>query len=159
TDVLIIDDDEQVCITLAKVFNRMGYATRYQQTLRDGLADIFSDTIAVVFLDVNLPDGNGLEAIKTIQQHPDSPEIIIITGNEDVDGAELAMRSKAWDYISKTGSYKKFKFALSRALEYRKQKQSVQSENTIKRKMIVNETRFIKSICNRLKFTGTYSIK
>lgn len=138
--VLIIDDDELVCKTLSRIFTRMGYDACYQPTLKDGLAAIFSDTIDVVFLDVNLPDGNGLEAIRTIKKLMDSPEIIIFTGNEDADGAELAMRSRAWDYMSKRESNKKFQFALERALEYRKQKQAKPLEKTINRDTIIGES-------------------
>jgi two-component system, NtrC family, response regulator len=94
----------------------------------------------VVFLDVNLPDGNGLEAMKTIRQMPAAPEIIIITGSEDVDGAELAMHSRAWDYIPKTGSYKKFVFALDRALEYRCQKQARHTAAVIRREGIIGDS-------------------
>jgi len=142
-EVLIIDDDEQICTLLTKNFNRMGYNTFYQQTLKDGLADIFSKNIDIVFLDVNLPDGNGLEAIEIIRQHPAAPEIIIITADENVDGAELAMRSKAWDYISKAGPHKNFKFALDRAFEYRKQKMSNILKKRINRDMIIGESRQI----------------
>ena len=141
--VLIIDDDEQICKFLTKVFSKAGGQISYQLTLKEGLSNIFSDNIDIVFLDVNLPDGNGLEAIEIIKQHPEAPEIIIITAAESADGAELAMRSKAWDYISKAGSPKNFKFALDRALEYRKQKQFNQMKQKIKRDAIIGESRLI----------------
>lgn len=141
--VLIIDDDEQICRILLKIFNGMGYISSYNLTLKQGLDKIFSDNVDIVFLDVNLPDGNGLEAIEIIRRHAVAPEIIIITADEDVDGAELAMRSKAWDYISKKESYKNFKFALERACEYRKQKLSKSSENRIDRGAIIGESRQI----------------
>ncbi|ACN16525.1 sigma-54 dependent DNA-binding response regulator [Desulforapulum autotrophicum HRM2] len=141
--VLIIDDNEQVCKFLIKLFSKTEYQTFYQLTLKEGLENIFSDDIDIVFLDVNLPDGNGLEAIDIIKQHPAAPEIIIITADGNVDGAELAMRSKAWDYIPKTESNKNFKFALDRALEYRKQKQFNQLKKKIKRARIIGDSRLI----------------
>jgi len=148
--VLIIDDDEQVCDILATAFSRMGHTASYAVTLHRGLEKIMSDTMDVVFLDVNLPDGNGLSAIKTIQQMPAAPEVIIITGNEDVDGAELAMRSNAWDYISKSGSYKKCAFALDRALAYRRQKRVSESKIPLKREGIVGESRPVLECLNKV---------
>jgi two-component system, NtrC family, response regulator len=139
--VLIIDDDEQICDILATAFERMGHTASFAVTLQQGLEKIVTDAIDVVFLDVNLPDGNGLAAIKTIQQMPAAPEIIIITGNEDADGAELAMRSNAWDYISKSGSYKECNFALNRALAFRRQKRVPDTTISIKREGIVGESR------------------
>ncbi|MCF6246034.1 MAG: sigma-54 dependent transcriptional regulator [Desulfobacula sp.] len=141
--VLIIDDDEQICKILSKIFRGMDYDSSYQLTLKEGLNEISSDDVDVLFLDVNLPDGNGLEAIEIIKRQASAPEIIIITADEDVDGAELAMRSKAWDYISKRGSYKNFKFALDRAYEYRKQKQSKIKEKSIQRRATIGESRLI----------------
>lgn len=152
--VLIIDDDKQICNLLSKVFKGMGYNTICQQTLKDGLANIFSDNIDIVFLDVNLPDGNGLEAIESIRKHSFAPEIIIITGDENVNGAELAMRSRAWDYISKAGSYKNFKFALERAFEYRKQKQANTLKKKIKREKIIGTSQLILKCLDEVSKAG-----
>ncbi|MCA1786788.1 MAG: sigma-54 dependent transcriptional regulator, partial [Desulfobacteraceae bacterium] len=138
--VLIIDDDAQVCDILTTVFSRMGHTASFALTLQQGLGKIATEIIDVVFLDVNLPDGNGLLAIETIQKMPDAPEIIIFTGNEDVDGAELAMRTNAWDYISKSESHKKCIFALNRALEYRRQKRNQKSAVSFKRSGIIGES-------------------
>ncbi len=142
-DVLIIDDDEQVCRFLSKIFTGMGYDVSYELTLKQGLSKIFSHSVDILFLDVHLPDGNGLEAIDTIRQHPSAPEIIIITGDENVDGAEIAMKSRAWDYISKTGSSKNFRFALERAVEYRRQKQARHPKEPLNREGIIGESRVI----------------
>lgn len=148
--VLIIDDDEQICRFLSEIFSRMAFEVLYRVNLAEGLKQIYSDSIDVLFLDVNLPDGNGIDAIEMIRKQPFPPEIIIITGDEDPDGAELAMQSKAWDYISKRGSHKKFKFALERAFEYRRQKQSRLSRQTIDRSDIIGDSRLISECINQI---------
>ena len=61
-----------------------------------------------------------------------------------MDGAEVAMRSGVWDYISKKESYVKFKFALNRALTYRKQKHGHSPEIKMNRGIIVGESPLIK---------------
>ena len=140
-EVLIIDDDSGVCRFLSRIFTGMGYSVSHELTLTRGLSHIFSGQVDIVFLDVNLPDGNGLEAIETIRQHPFYPEIIVITADDNVDGAEIAMKSRAWDYISKTGSSKNFRFALERAVEYRRQKKARFSSNDICKTGIVGKSR------------------
>jgi len=120
--ILIIDDDELVCKTLSRYIRRMGHEVAYALTLEDGLKEASSRTFEVVFLDVHLPDGNGLEAIPIIQKVPSLPEIIIITGEGDPDGAELAIKSGAWAYIEKPLSMEKVKLQSIRALQYRKEK-------------------------------------
>ena len=114
-------------------------------TLQQGLDTLFSNEFDVLFLDINLPDGNGLKSIETIREHPVAPEIIIMTGDSDPESAELAMKSRAWDYIQKSGSHKEFQFSLQRALEYRKQKQSKAQPKEIKRDSIIGTSSQIAS--------------
>ncbi len=154
--ILIIDDDHHICEVLAKRFKRMDHEVVCSLTLKDGLDKVSSDECDVVFLDVNLPDGNGLEAIAVIREHPLAPEIIIMTGDGNPEGAKLAIKSKAWDYIQKSGSHKEFEFSLTRALEYRLQKQSKIQEGKIKRGAIIGESGQIKACLETLlKSSGT----
>ena len=139
-EIHIIDDDSSICKTLITVFERMNYKASCSLSLKQGLEEIFAGQFDIVFLDVNLPDGNGLDAIETIREHPFAPEVIIMTGDADPDGAELAMESKAWDYIQKSDSRKKFKYSLNRALEYRRQKKKDIQYKTIKRESIIGNS-------------------
>ncbi len=138
--ILIVDDDIALCKTLVKSFERLEHDVYYSLTLNQGLDQIFSNDFDLVFLDVNLPDGNGVEAIETIKKHDTAPEIIIMTGDSDPEGAELAMKSRAWDYIQKGRSHKEFQFSMLRALEYRQEKQSKPHENKIHIKSIVGKS-------------------
>ena len=141
--ILIIDDDLNICKVLVKIFTRMDHDIQWSLTLKQGLDKVFAEQFDVVFLDVNLPDGNGLEAIELIHEHPHAPEIIIMTGDSNPDGAELAMKSRAWDYIQKTGVHQEFELSLTRALEYRQQKQFKSNHTTIKRDSIIGESQLI----------------
>jgi len=117
-NILIIDDDRAVCKALVGVVNRIGYDAAYAVTLKEGLNRVSSELYDVVFLDVRLPDGNGLDALQEIRRSPSSPEVIIITGEGDPDGAELAIKSGAWDYIEKPLSIEVMTLPLMRALQY-----------------------------------------
>ena len=150
TKILIIDDDTYIYKVLTKRFEKLGYETHFSLTLRKGLDKLFSDEFDVLFLDVNLPDGDGLEAIDNIREHPNAPEIIIMTGDSNPEGAELAMKSRAWDYIQKTGSQKEFEFSLIRALEYRQQKQSKPPKQTIKRNSIIGTSRQVTACLEKI---------
>ena len=138
--ILIIDDDLDFCKVLVKSFERLEHDVDYSITLNQGLDQIFPNEYDLVFLDVNLPDGNGIQAIETIRKHDMAPEIIIMTGESDPQGAELAMKSRAWDYIQKSRSHKEFQFSMLRALEYRQQKQSKLHENNIQIKSIIGNS-------------------
>ncbi len=120
--VLIIDDDELFCEMLSDLIRDMGYGVHFARNLGDGLAMAREVDYDVVFLDVRLPDGSGLELLPRLRELPAAPEVIIITGAGDPDGAELAIVNGAWDYIEKQSSIKKMTLALTRALQYRAEK-------------------------------------
>ena len=121
-DILIIDDDDLMCQTLSHVARRQGHEVTCVHTVGAGLETASRQPFDVVFLDVRMPDGNGLDILPSIKGAPSTPEIVIMTGFGDPQGAELAIKSGAWDYIEKGSSTKEITLSLERALEYRKQK-------------------------------------
>lgn len=131
-NILIIDDDIEVCKILTMAIERMNHTASYALSLQEGLNANRSKPFDVVFLDVNLPDGNGLEALPKIKESPSSPEVIIITGKGNPDGAELAIKSGAWDYLPKSPSIKTLNLQLSRVLSYREEKLARQQQKHFK---------------------------
>ncbi len=123
--ILIIDDDPGIGYMLGRVAEEQGCESILAPTLQEGLRLAESNAYDLVFLDVFLPDGNGLEALPRIKDAPGAPEVIIVTGKGDPDGAELAISSGAWDYIEKTSSLQRIMLAMSRALKYRENNRSV----------------------------------
>ncbi len=121
--VLIIDDDEGVVLTLARIVQSLGLEAVCAYTLTEGMGKVNALDVDIVLLDVNLPDGSGLEVIEDITVRPGAPQVIILTAFSDPDGAELAIENGAWDYIQKPVSSKAIKLQVLRALEYREQKQ------------------------------------
>ena len=138
--ILIIDDDELLCSTLSRFILRMEHNVTYALTIEDGLKEVSTGVFDVVFLDVNLPDGSGLDVIPVIRKAPSSPEIIIITGEGDPDGAELAIKSGAWTYIEKPLSMENITLQLVRALQYRKEKADIKPPVALKREGIVGSS-------------------
>lgn len=129
--ILILDDDKLMCQSLTLVARQKGYEATSCHTLAEGLEKSLAEQFDVIFLDVNMPDGNGLDFLSKLPKLPSSPEIIIITGYGDPHGAELAIKSGAWDYIEKGASVKEITLSLSRALQYREQKQIGRSTSNI----------------------------
>lgn len=124
-NVLIIDDDVMTCQLLSATGRTLGHDVAYALDIESGLEEVYSGAFDLVFLDVILPDGNGLSALPQIRESPSSPEVIIITGQGDPNGAELAIRSGAWDYVEKPLSLETVKLLLFRALRYHEQKKAI----------------------------------
>ncbi len=144
-EVLIIDDDKLICDILTRMMEQLGHESRYALTGKEGIELARNGLFDVVFLDVMLPDGNGLDLIKPIKATPSSPEIIIITGNSDPDSAEMAIKSGAWDYLGKPFLRQELNLQVSRVLQFRKEKGKVSSPGILKRNGIIGETQEIKN--------------
>lgn len=135
--ILVIDDDEGMCYTLTRMAEEEGHEAQAALTLKDGMEMIRSGSYDVVFLDVRLPDGSGIKAIPSVQSLPTPPEIIIVTGYGDKDGAKTALRNGVWDYIEKPARINSLRLSLKRALQYRRQSKNLRDPLSIDRSGIV----------------------
>jgi two-component system NtrC family response regulator len=138
--VLVIDDDSTVNRFLSRLLNHMGHEVTLAMTSKEGLRASQSGVFDVVLLDVRLPDGNGLDMIPHIRTSPSSPEVIIITGEGDADGAEVAIRRGAWDYIQKSCSPSSFSRRLDRVLKYHERRASLSSPKALDLDGIVGDS-------------------
>jgi len=120
--ILVIDDDVQVCETMQSLITRMKLTCVSVHTIGEGLKRLTEEPFDVVFLDVQLPDGNGLDALPRIKNTPSDPEVIILTGQGDPNGAELAIQGGVWDYLVKPSPVKNTMLTLNRVLAYRREK-------------------------------------
>jgi len=116
--ILIVDDDTMLCEALTTAVDQMGYEADAANTLRDALRLARTTDYDAVILDVRMPDGSGLENLPKFQECPSAPEVIILTGVSDPDGAELAIRSGAWSYIAKPPTLSAIQLPLRRAVEH-----------------------------------------
>jgi two-component system NtrC family response regulator len=139
-NVLIIDDDELFCEMLSEMVTDMGHGVKFTHSLNEGVVEAINGSYDVVFLDVRMPDGSGLRALPKIRELTDPPEVIIITGAGDPDGAELAIVNGAWDYIEKQSSIKRMTLPLVRALQYREEKKTRKPAVALKLDGIVGDS-------------------
>jgi two-component system, NtrC family, response regulator len=138
--VLIIDDDRFNSKMLFDLISEMGHDAVCANTAEDGLKAALSHGFDVVFLDIQLPDGNGLMLLPDIHATPSAPEVIIITGYGSPDGAELAIKNGAWDFIEKPLIKRLIELPLVRALQYREAKKEKRSPLVLKREGIVGNS-------------------
>jgi two-component system NtrC family response regulator len=124
-NILIIDDDHILTTMLVSQMETSGHSATAANSIREGLNSIHEAEYDVVLLDVQLPDGNGIEHLRQFKNTPSSPEVIIITGHGEADGAEKAILCGAWSYIEKPHVIRELSLHLTRALQYRQEKLKV----------------------------------
>ncbi len=119
TTVLIVDDEPGILTTLAGVLSDEGYATLATGSGEEAV-DLYRDRKPdVVFLDVWLPDRDGLETLQALRELDPTAAVIMMSGHGTASTAVKAIKMGAFDYIEKPLSYNDAVEAVSGALKYR----------------------------------------
>ncbi len=139
-NVLVVDDDELICNLVCRRATESGHTVEKASTLADAKKKVYSKPFDVVFLDVRLPDGNGLDGLPWVKKAPSSPEVIIITGHSDPEGAESAIRGDAWDYIQKPFTKEQLNLQIVRTLQYREGKKNQETPVALRRDDIIGNS-------------------
>ena len=115
--LLLVDDDQELLEMTQEHFQRQGFKADASASATDALARASAAVYDVVLLDVNLPDGNGLEVLTELkEQHPDL-EVIMLTAHASIENAIQAMRSGAYDYLTKPFRFSELEIHILKAFE------------------------------------------
>jgi len=99
--ILIVDDEPEIVGLLSRVLIRQGFEVSTAQTIKDGWEKLHLTCPELLFMDVNLPDGNGLEELSGIRlQFPDL-KIVIISAVDLDDHRKKALQRGAFKFLSK----------------------------------------------------------
>ena len=148
--ILIIDDEIDICRMLSDLVKNRGHDVTCANTLKDGLKAAQSSPFDLAFLDVKMPDGSGLDILSKIRETPSNPEVIIMTGYGDPDGAELAIKNGAWDYVQKPTSTKEITLSLQKILQYRREIKDRKPPQVLDVEEIVGSGPLMKACLQRL---------
>lgn len=117
--VLIIDDEPGVLSSLADVLGDEGHRTIQAKNGVDGLAFYREHRPDLVFLDIWLPDRDGLEVLHALREIDPAATVLMISGHGTVSTAVKAIKMGAFDYLEKPLSYKLVVEAVDKALQNR----------------------------------------
>ncbi len=129
--VLAVDDDPQFCYALERIVRRLGHDIDAVSSMSQARDAVRLNTFDLILLDVGLPDGSGLDLLPYFRDLSSVPEVIIITGDGDAKGAEMAILNGAWDYIEKTASAKDISLTITRALQYRSEREKSRGQDRV----------------------------
>ena len=94
---LIVDDDPGFRMGLAAVLRLEGFVTASAATCQEAQDELAKGGFDVLFVDVNLPDGSGLELLPRL----DTPNVIVVTAEPSLSVADEALSLGAWDCLAK----------------------------------------------------------
>jgi DNA-binding NtrC family response regulator len=99
--VLIVDDEQEVCLSLAEVLQSKGYTPLSQSDPREVLALLREKNVDLILMDVRMPQIGGIDLLKIIRKtHPLLP-VIMISGFASVESAVRAMKYGALNFFTK----------------------------------------------------------
>src|SRR3989304_978475 len=135
-NILVIDDERNSRAPCPRVLSEEGVIEVHgAATGKEGLQ--MADDVApdVVLLDLRLPDGDGMDVLKTLKgRHPEIA-VIIITGYGQVQSAVEAMKTGAADYLEKPFEHlDKLKLSVVRALEEVRARREIQRLHQLQEK-------------------------
>jgi len=99
--ILIVDDDQMIRWALTEALRSWGYSYAEAGTVATALSTFDAEQPGVVLLDVNLPDGSGLDGLLEIKRRHAEAVVIMMTGNVMVADTIAALRGGAYDFVGK----------------------------------------------------------
>ena len=99
--ILIVDDEQIICNVLARFLKKEGYETEIAKLGRDAVTKFKEKGPSLVFLDIMLPDIDGIEDLRQIKEINKAIPVMMITGSADSECVASAFRLGACDCIFK----------------------------------------------------------
>lgn len=125
-EILVVDDDQVIRWTLTEALQSWGFASIEAASVAEAVKQIKSDLPAAVLLDIDLPDGSGLDVLREIKREHPEAIVIMITGNVQVDNTISALRGGAYDFIAKPINLEELRVTIRNAIEARHLRREVE---------------------------------
>ncbi|MCB1178449.1 MAG: response regulator [Leptospiraceae bacterium] len=117
-EILIIDDSQEIGEALSIILESLGYSTRYFSYPIEAVSYFESELNPVIFLDINLPGKSGLELLPMLKKINPKTQIIMITGERDINSLISSISNRASDFLLKPFNIDAVEIALNRVMEY-----------------------------------------
>ena len=115
--ILIIDDERPILLTLEALLGRYGYQVETAATAAVGLKLLKAKSPALVLLDLQLPDAEGMQMLDQIKsEFPDTP-VVILTAHDSLNNAIESIKRGAYHFISKPYAPEELLSLVEKALE------------------------------------------
>jgi len=99
--ILLIEDDDLIANNIKLLLKRAGYVVAIFQTVEDGITEIHTSEYDLLICDRRLPDGDGIEIVKSIRQAKQNLPILMLTAKTAKDDVIDGLNEGADDYLSK----------------------------------------------------------
>src|SRR5882672_4688850 len=117
--VLVIDDDEDICLYLREFLTREGFKVTTISKPADALVEIRQGRHQIVLLDVRMPGVDGVDLLRQVRAVDSDICVIVMTGYPSVQSAVDSMKASAFDYLQKPFDLQSLRTVMDRTLTLR----------------------------------------
>jgi len=117
--VLVVDDEGEIRTSLRGVLSDEGLRVLEAENGRRALSLVRSERPELVLVDVWMPEVDGIELLRCLQDEPERPQVIMLSGHGNIETAVQATKLGAFDFIEKPFSIDALLSVVNRALEHR----------------------------------------
>src|SRR5499433_1241461 len=115
--VLVADDEKNLRELLVRELTRKGHAAVGVPDGHAALEALKEEVADVLLLDMKMPHVEGIEVLRALQDYPEAPQVIVMTGFQDVSTAVEAMKLGAYDYLTKPARIEELDILIRKAAE------------------------------------------
>ena len=137
--VLIVDDEDNIGRSLRMILEREGYGVSICRSVAEFKNHSEAPRADAFLFDMRLPDGNGIDLLRSVQQNGAPAPAIMISGHGTIADAVEATRAGAFDFLEKPLSREKVLVALKNAMEHA----SLRRENERLRELVGSSPKMI----------------
>ena len=116
---LIVDDEPDIRELLGITLARMGVQASPAATIGEALALLRQESFDLCLTDMRLPDGNGLDLVAEIARRHARMPVAVITAHGNMESAITALKSGAFDFVTKPVDLKDLRNLITQALRLR----------------------------------------
>lgn len=151
--ILIIDDEVEICESIKMILEYEDYHVEYTTIASEGLEKLNSTSYDAMLLDIQMPEMNGFEVLKTIKGNKIDINVLMISAHGSLENAIKATKLGAFDFIEKPIDREKLVIGIRNAVaqtslakENKKLKDNLEDKDTI-----IGESQSIKNVLDTVE--------
>ena len=157
--VLVVDDDESICLLLYAKLISAGYESRYCTSGSDALELLSRDHFDAIISDLKMPGITGFDLLEAARRHLPHAAFLMATGVNDISTGIAAMKKGAADYLLKPFQLDGVIVSLERALGIKKLEAELEDYRKHLEEMVEQRTKQLEAALRQVELTYDETIE
>ena len=157
--ILIVDDEVKISSIMAQTLAKEGYSCVTANNGREALNYFLKDTVSLIITDINMPEMNGMELLKSVKTVNPNMMVIMMTGYPEIDMAVEAIHLGAYDFILKPAELDLVILSVKNALEKKRLEEEIEAHHKNLERLVEEGTVKLQDANRYLKKSHLDSVK